>query len=235
MLICAMALLLGCGNDPSAEVDNKDNTVNTTEGEVEDCVDMPPKMFVRPIDKIRLHGDATFVADDLYNIYVSFSYSKFYTYACTEEGKALSEITEGISEKMHQQVKDDEVFWLWNWYTVFIYSPIESVSLTANRSLCGREAGDELSDLFTFGIPGFVFTMDGDLVEKTKYEEYATYTIEEWCDTGYMCPEVFILHSKEPITFTEENRDIIFNISISLRNGANDSADLITEIKPWQN
>lgn len=229
VLICAMALLLfGCGNNPSVEVDKEDNTVNNPENEVVDGVYMPPVMAVRPIDKIRLHGDAQFEAGELYYLYISFSHSDFNSYAHTEEGKALLEITEDLSEKMYQQVKDDEVFWLYIWFTTFVYSPIEKVSLTANRPLCGREAGKELSDLFTLGISGFVFTMDGDLVERTKYEEYAAYTIDEWCNTGYMCPEVFVLLPQEPIILTEEIRDIIFNVSISLQNGANDTVDLKT-------
>lgn len=231
VLICAMALLLfGCGNDLSTEVDNKDNTVNTPEEEVGEGVNMPPVMAVRAIDKIRLHGDAQFEAGELYHIYISFSHSDFINsfYAHTEEDKALLEVTEDLSEKMYQQVKDDEIFWLYIWFTTFVYSPIEKVSLTANKPLYGREAGKELSDLFTLGIPGFVFTMDGDLVERTKYAEYATYTVDEWCNKGYMCPLSFVLLPQEPIILTEEIRDIIFNVSVSLQNGANDTVDLKT-------
>lgn len=100
----------------------------------------------------------------------------------------------------------------------YVYNSITQINITANKPLCGRNAGEELSDLFKMRINGPVFTYpDADWIE---FEEIPTmFELDEWTKGNYITLKNFHIHPKQSIM--EENIDssITFTISCTFDNG----------------
>lgn len=108
----------------------------------------------------------------------------------------------------------------------YIYNCITEINITANKPLCGRNASEELSDLFEMHLRGIVFAYPyGEFV---KFEDNPiVYELEEWTKGRYITQKCFYIVPKEAIMAEEIDPNIVFTISCTFDNGVTRS-DTIT-------
>lgn len=100
----------------------------------------------------------------------------------------------------------------------YIYNCITEIHITANKPICGRVAGEELSELFEMHLNGIVFAYPyGDFV---KFEDNPiVYEIDEWTKGRYITQKYFYIVPKESITAEGIDNNTIFTISCTFDNG----------------
>ncbi|MBP3439791.1 MAG: hypothetical protein J6K24_00875 [Tidjanibacter sp.] len=115
-----------------------------------------------------------------------------------------------IRKKMDSVIKTNGNF--------YIYTSLKNISVVANQPIEGREVGEEIADLFEVKETSYIFTYpDGDLVYAEGQRTH--YSIDEWCNSGYMLPKSWALVPKFEIpsglmldisvTITTEDGDMI--------------------------
>lgn len=228
-LIGVMASLVYCDDNTQYVEENKQQGEEVQD--IGENVALPPTIAVEPAMAVGLWGELSVEGPDcqLYCIYVSIDNRNDFDWFQTPTGKVLKETTDELGRKMQQQVENERIFNELSWYTSYYYSPIEKLTITANTTIKGIKAGEDLAELFNILVYGFVFSMDGELIEKTEYREFATYDIDSWTEKDYMCPSNFILQPKEEFYFLtpEVANSAEFSLSLTLKNGVSCSTERV--------
>ncbi len=100
----------------------------------------------------------------------------------------------------------------------YVYNSIVDINITANKPICGRAAGEELSDLFMLYIYGLVFTFpNANFVEFDKSP--IVFEIDDWTKGGYITPKYFFIVPKESICAEELAPDVVFSVLCDFGHG----------------
>lgn len=102
----------------------------------------------------------------------------------------------------------------------FIYAQLTDAIITADCEIAGKNAGENLADLFSvkIGEPLFYFP-DGEWVDFTT--EVKVVTLKEFIDGNYLCPDDFYIYS-DIGKDTEEYKAVNFSVVLTLSDGTNE-------------
>lgn len=102
----------------------------------------------------------------------------------------------------------------------FIYAQLTDAIITADCEIAGKNAGENLADLFSINIrePMFYFP-DGEWVDFTT--EVKVITLKEFIDGNYLCPDDFYIYS-DIGKDTEEYKAVNFSVVLTLSDGTNE-------------
>ena len=102
----------------------------------------------------------------------------------------------------------------------FIYAQLTDAVITADCEIAGKNAGENLADLFSINIwePMFYFP-DGEWVDFTT--EVKVVTLKEFIDGNYMCPGGLYIYS-DIGNDTEEYKAVNFSVALTLSDGTNE-------------
>ena len=103
----------------------------------------------------------------------------------------------------------------------FIYAQLTDAIITADCEIAGKNAGENLADLFSviIGEPLFYFP-DGEWVDFTT--EVKVVTLKEFIDGNYLCPDDFYIYS-DIGKDTEEYKAVNFSVVLTLSDGTNET------------
>lgn len=102
----------------------------------------------------------------------------------------------------------------------FIYAQLTDAIITADCEIAGKNAGENLADLFSvkIGEPLFYFP-DGEWVDFTT--EVKVVTLKEFIDGNYLCPDDLFIYS-DIGKDTEEYKAVNFSVVLTLSDGTNE-------------
>lgn len=110
----------------------------------------------------------------------------------------------------------------------YVYGSLKSVSIKADMPVFGREAGEELYDLYQIhiGAPTFTFP-DGEFVEQS--EQFMD--IDKWIDNSYIIDSTFHLYPKDTTPPVGVMGNVEFTIVTELSSGEINSDSIIVKFK----